>query len=90
MITYLEELASVIITIIKSIYAAVKSTISTNGKVSWHKWRTRAITFEDHLSLEECTLWDSSIDLLWLSDLDGFVLKEVEDSALSNSEILET
>ena len=85
MITYLEELASVIITIIKSIYAAVNSTISTNGKVRWHEWRTRAITFEDHLSLEEGTLWDSRVDLLWLSDLDGFVLKEVEDCHFSQN-----
>ena len=69
MFTYLEELASVIITRVESEYATVNCNIGTNTKVSWHEWGSRIVALEHHLSLEEGTLWDSSVHRLWLSDL---------------------
>ena len=83
----MEELASVVITGIESKNATVDGNISTNSKVLRHEWGSTSIRFEDHLSLKEGTLWDSRIDLLWLCNLERFVLKEVEDSNFPDSEI---
>ena len=39
------------------------------------------------MSLEEDTLWDTRVFDLWFIDVDGVVIEEVVDLALSGSEV---
>ena len=58
-LTYLEELTSILITSVESVYASMNSNICSNSEVNWHEWSTRSILLEDHLSLEEGSLGNS-------------------------------
>lgn len=88
--TYLEELASVLITIVETDLAAENANINSNTEILWHEWRTRAILLKNNLTLKESTLWNTRVNLFWLSDHDGLILKEIEDNDFSDSVILKT
>jgi len=84
------ELSSVIISIVDSEDASVDSHIAANGEVVRHEGLLRAITLQDHVSIEEGALGDSRVHLLGLSDHDRLVFKVVENHGFSNSVVLKT
>jgi len=88
--TYHHELSSVIISIVDSEDASVDSHIAANGEVVRHEGLLRAITLQDHVSIEEGALGDSRVHLLGLSDHDRLVFKVVENHGFSNSVVLKT
>ena len=87
--TYFVETASIVVASKDSDNAAINGNIDANAEVFWHEWGTRTVLFENHLSLEESALWNSSINLLWLCDLDGLVLQVIKDNNFPNSVIFE-
>lgn len=85
MSTYSKELSSVLIAVINSNWSAANANIETNFEVKWLKWHVWSVLLNNYLSLEECTLWGSWVDLFWLSDQDGSVLKEIVNNEFPNS-----
>lgn len=65
------------------------SDVETNTEILWHEW-AHSVTLKNHLAVEESTLWESRVDLLWLNHEDGLVFKEVVDKQRVDSEVLET
>ena len=45
---------------------------------------------QDHLAVEEGTLWSSAVDLLWLNDQERSILKEVVYYQLADSVVLKS
>jgi len=82
------ELSGVFISIVDSKNATVDGDIKANREVGGHEGLLRAIALEDHVSLKEWTLGNSTVLLLRLSDHDGLVFEIVEDHSLSDSEVL--
>ena len=85
--TYNHELSGVFISIVDSKNATVDGDIKANREVGGHEGLLRAIALEDHVSLKEWTLGNSTVLLLRLSDHDGLVFEVVEDHSLSDSEV---
>ena len=88
--TYGEELSGVVICVIEADLSAVDANVDTNAKIVWHEGALGAILLENHLALEEGTLWGSRVDYLWLCDHDRLVFEVVEDSHFADSVVLES
>ena len=73
LITYFIELSCVVITVINTDLSSINADIDTNAEVLWHEWALRTILLQDHLSLEESTLWCAGIHDLWFCQHDRFV-----------------
>ena len=87
MSTYGEEFSSILIAVINSNGSTADSNVEAYSEISWFEWHTGAILFDHELSLEESTLWSSTINHLGLSDHNRSVLEEVVDDQFPNSEI---
>jgi hypothetical protein len=86
----LEELASVLIAVVEADLTAEDADVAPNTEVVGHEGGSGTVLLEDNLAIKESTLRDTGVHLLVLGDHDGLVLKEVEDSDLSDSVVLET
>lgn len=86
-VTYNHEFSSVFIGIVDTENTSIDSNIETNREVCGHEGLLRAITLEDHVSLQEGSLGNTTVRLLRLSNHDGLVLKVVENNRLSNSKV---
>lgn len=82
-----EEFSGVGITVSHSDRSAADSDIEADSEVGWLEWHGGAVLLDDHLSVEEGSLWGSTVGLLWLGDHDRSVFEEVENNEFSNSEI---
>jgi hypothetical protein len=89
-VTYSEELTSVLVSIVYSDTSAVDAHIETDSEVSWEEWLSRTILFQNHLSLQENTLWGATVGLFWLVDHDGVILQVVQDDQLSDSVVFKS
>jgi hypothetical protein len=87
--TYIEELSCVLVSISNADSAAVDSNITTNHEVLGHKGG-HAVTFQDHLAVEESTLGNTRVALLGLDDHDRLIFEEVIDENVMNSEIFKS
>lgn len=85
----LEELTSVLISVINSNTSAIDANVETDTEILGHERLLGSIWLEHHLSLQEGTLRSTRVDLLGLSDHNGFVFKEVEHSHLANAMVLQ-
>ena len=83
--TYIKEFFRILITIIYSYRSSTYTNIKPNSKISWFKWHSRTILFNNNISFEECALWCSTIDHLWLSNHNRSVLEEIVNYQFSNS-----
>jgi len=81
----IKEFSTVLIAIINSNGSSADSNVKTNSEVLWLERHIWAILLDDHLSLQEGSLWGTTIDLLWLRDQDRSVLKEVVYDEFPNS-----
>ena len=88
-ITYSEELSSIVVTVINAHDSAENGDVGANAEVSGQEWLLGAVLLDDHLALEEGTLWLSSVRDLRLSDHDRLVFEVVEDGHFANPEVLE-
>ena len=88
-ITYSEELSRIVVTVINAHDSAKNGDVSANAEVSGQEWLLGAVLLDDHLALEEGTLWLSSVRDLRLSDHDRLVFEEVKDGHFANSVVLE-
>ena len=69
-VTYCKEFSGILITVVNSNLTATKSDVKADSEVSWLEWHLGSVTSEDHLSLEEGSLWGSTVGLRWLGDDD--------------------
>jgi len=76
-LTYVEKFSGIRISIIDSNSSSADSNIKSNTEVSWFKWHVRSILLDNHLSLEESTLWGSTIDLFRFGYHNWSVFKEI-------------
>jgi hypothetical protein len=67
----------------------MNSNIQANTEVCGHKW-SHTVALEYHLALEESSLWNAGVALLWLDNHDGFVLQEVVNENLVDSVIFKS
>ena len=65
-LTYLIETTSVLITVIDAHGTTVDGHINADAEVFWHEGCS--IAFKSNVTLEELTLGDTRVRLLWLSD----------------------
>jgi len=84
-----EELSRIVVTVINAHASAENGDVSANAEVSGQEWLLGAVLLDDHLALEEGTLWLSSVRDLRLSDHDRLVFEEVKDGHFANSVVLE-
>jgi hypothetical protein len=84
-----EEFAGILITVVDADRAAAQSDVLANGEIGRLVRHLRAILSDDHLALEENTLGTARVGDLRLNELDGAILKVVEDGQLSNAVVLE-
>lgn len=87
--TYHEELSRVIITVINAELTSIDADVTTNGEVLWHEGLLGSVTLENHVSLKESALRNSTIGLLGLGDHDRLILKIVENGRFADSEVFE-
>jgi hypothetical protein len=87
--TYSEEFSGVGITVVNADLSAKNSNIETNAEVVWHEG-AHSITLEDHLTLEESSLWNARIFLLRFSDHYRLILQEIVDVEKVYSEVFKT
>lgn len=73
LITYIKKLSSIFVAIINSNWSSANSNIKSHSEISWFERHLWAILLDDHLSLEEGSLWSSTINLLWLGNHDWSV-----------------
>ena len=78
------------ISIVDSNATTVDSNVKTNTEILRHKWFLRSVRLEDHLSLEESTLWGTRINLLGLSDHNRLIFEEVENGHLTKAVVFQT
>ena len=83
--TYHEELSRVLITVVNAELTSIDADVATNGEVLRHEGLLGSVTLENHVSLKESALRNSTIGLLGLGDHDRLILKIVENCHLSNS-----
>ena len=76
-ITYRKVFSSVLISIVYPNVSSAYTNIKSNSKVFRLEWHVWSILFVDNLSLEESSLWGSTVDLLWFSDQDWSVFQEI-------------
>ena len=88
--TYVEELSSIGIAVIHSNASAANSNIKSNSEISWLKWHLTSVLLDNHLSLEESTLWSSTVRHLWFSNHNASILEVIEDNELANSVVLKS
>lgn len=88
-ITYREELSSIVVTVIYAHDSAEDCNVSANAEVSGQEWLLGSVNLDDHLALEEGTLWLTSVRDLWLCDHDRLVFEEVKDGHFANPVVLE-
>ena len=88
-LTYIEERASVLITISNADGAAVNANVKANTEVLGHEG-SHTVAPENHLTLEESTLRHARVFFLRLDNHNRFVLKEVVDHDLVDAHILKT
>lgn len=81
------EFASVLVTVIDADLTTVDSSVAADREVIWHEWL--AIGLQDDVSLEECALRCTTVDLLRLSDHDGLVLEVIEDGDFPDAIVLQ-
>ena len=86
-VTYLVELASVVIAVVDADDAAEDGRVGPDREVVWHVGA--AVGLQDNLTLEEGTLGHARVDLLGLGDHDRLVLEVVEDRDLPASGVFE-
>jgi len=84
-----EEFAGILITVVDADRAAAQSDVLANGEIGRLVRHLRAILSDDHLALEENTLGTARVGDLRLNELDGAILKVVEDGQLANAVVLE-
>lgn len=85
--TYLVEVASVLVSVEDAHGTAKNGNVNANGEVFGHVGA--AIRSKNDLALKEVSLGNARVDLLRLGDHDGLVLKEVANSELSATHVLE-
>ena len=73
LITYIIELSCIVITVVDTDLSSINSNINSNTKIVWHERTLRAILLEDHLSLQESSLWGTRVCDLRFSEHDGLV-----------------
>ena len=88
-ITYSEELSSIVVTVINAHDSAENGDVGANAEVSGQEWLLGAVLLDDHLALEEGTLWLSSVRNLRLGNHERLVFKVIEDGHFANSVVLE-
>lgn len=84
-----EELSRIVVTVINAHDSAKNGDVSANAEVSGQEWLLGAVLLDDHLALEEGTLWLSCVRDFRLSDHDRLVFEEVIDGHFANSVVLE-
>ena len=87
--TYLVELAGVLIAVSDADGAAVDSNIESNAEVLRHEG-AHTVGFEDHLTLEEGSLGNARVYYLGFSDHNALIFEEVEHSKVVNAVVFET
>ena len=65
--TYLEELTSVLISIVYTDGSTAETNIKSDSEISGLEWHVTSVLLKDHLPLEEGTLHSTSIDNLGFS-----------------------
>ena len=88
LVTYLEELSCVLITVVDANATAENANIEANSEVTREHRKTRAVLLEDHLSLEENALRSTTVFLSWLTDHDRVVVQVVENGQLADAIVL--
>jgi hypothetical protein len=73
-LTYHHELSGVLIGIVDAEDTPIDSDVKANAEVGGHEGLLRAVTLEDHVSLQEGSLGNTTVRLLGLSDHDGLIL----------------
>ena len=89
-ITYSEELSSVLIAIVNSNGSSTNAYVEANSEFIWAQRQSGAILLEDDLSLEESALGSSTVDLLGLSDHNRSVFEEVVNYEFSESVVFKS
>jgi len=84
-----EELSSIVVTVVNAHDSAEDRDVSADAEVLGEEWFLGAVLLDDHLALEEGTLWLSSVRDLRLGDHDRLVFEEVIDGHFANPVVLE-
>lgn len=84
-----EELSRVLITVVNAELTSIDADVATNGEVLRHEGLLGSVTLENHVSLKESALRNSTIGLLGLGDHDRLILKIVENGRFADSEVFE-
>ena len=66
--TYIKECSSVIVCIVDSDCSSANTNIKANSEVSWLEWHVGSILLNNYLSLQEGSLWGTTVDLLWFGN----------------------
>ena len=87
--TYSEELSGVGVTVVDADLSAKNTNVKANAEVVRHEG-AHSVALEDHLTLQESSLWNARVFLFGLSDHNWFILQEVVDVEKVHSEVFET
>jgi len=84
-----EELSRVIITIVNAELTSIDADVAAYGEILRHERLLGSVTLENHMSLKESALRNSTVGLLGLGDHDRLILKIVENGGFADSEVFE-
>lgn len=87
--TYIEEFASVLVTIGDADGPAADANVEADSEVGWLEWHLGSVLLEYHLSLEECALRSAAVDLLGFDNLDGPVFEVIVNDEFPDSVVLQ-
>ena len=76
----MEELSSVIISVVNSDLTSVDANINADREILGHEGSLGAVLLQNHLSLKENTLGSTGVDLSRFGQHDGLVFQEVENN----------
>jgi len=85
----LEELTRVLITVGNADSASVDADVQTHLEILRHERCLRSVGLDYHLTLQECTLRSSRIDLTGLSNHDRLIFEEVVHDQIADAVVFE-
>lgn len=88
MVTYIEKLSGVLITIVNSDCSSIDTNVKANSEIGRQQWSFRAILLENHLPFQKYSLGCSTVHLSWFTNHNWMIFKVVVNYNLSDSVIL--
>ena len=86
-VTYLEELAGVIITVVDADRAAINTDIEADAEISRHEWR-HSVWLKNHVSFHESAHGHAGVGLFGFDNENALVLQEVVQNQVVDTMIL--